>query len=162
MPSFSPMTQELRQAYLGTLITLVLQFMLGMVTNLFVQIPTNHPGANPPEYFSGVAQSVTWAILHGPSIWLVLHAVLGLLIVLSAFGLLFRTFRTRNRLAITTSVIGAVAVLGAGFNGGSYLNYHQDFSSMIMASFFAIAVTAYLVGLFGLPPRQESPTQAAR
>jgi hypothetical protein len=156
------MTQELRQAYLGTLITLVLQFMLGMATNLFVQIPTNHPGANPPEYFSGVAQSVTWAILHGPSIWLVLHAVLGLLIVLSAFGLLFRTFRTRNRLAITTSVIGALAVLGAGFNGGSYLNYHQDFSSMIMATFFAIAVTAYLVGLFGLPPQQESPTQAAR
>jgi hypothetical protein len=156
------MTQELRQAYLGTLITLVLQFMLGMVTNLFVQIPTKHPGANPPEYFSGVAQSVVWAILHGPSIWLVLHAVLGLLIVLSAFGLLFRTFRTRNRLAITTSVIGALAVLGAGFNGGSYLNYHQDFSSMIMASFFAIAVTAYLVGLFGLPPQQESPTQAAR
>ena len=136
--------------------------MLGMATNLFVQIPTDHPGANPPEYFSGVAQSVTWAILHGPSIWLVLHAVLGLLIVLSAFGLLFRTVRTHNRLAITTSVIGALAVLAAGFNGGSYLNYHEDFSSMIMATFFAIAVTAYLVGLFGLPPQQESPTPAAR
>src|ERR1700757_718765 len=162
MASFSPMTRELRQAYLGTLITLVVQFMLGMGTNLFVQIPTDHPGANPPEYFSGVAQSVTWAILHGPSIWLVLHAVLGLLIVFSAFGLLFRTVRTRNRLAITTSVIGALAVLAAGFNGGSYLHYHEDFSSMIMATFFAIAVTAYLVGLFGLPPQQESPTPAAR
>jgi hypothetical protein len=156
------MTRELRQAYLGTMITLVVQFMLGMATNLFVQIPTDHPGAYPPEYFSGVAQSVTWAILHGPSIWLLLHAVLGLLIVLSAFGLLFRTVRTRNRLAITTSVIGALAVLAAGFNGGSYLNYHEDFSSMIMATCFAIAVTAYLVGLFGLPPQQESPTPAAR
>lgn len=156
------MTRELRQAYLGTLITLVAQFMLGMATNLFVQIPTNHPGANPPEYFSGVAQSVTWAILHGPSIWLVLHAVLGLLIVLSAFALIFRTIRSRNRLAITTSVVGALAVLAAGFNGGSYLNYHEDFSSMIMATFFAIAVTAYAVGLGGLPPQQESPTPASR
>jgi hypothetical protein len=156
------MSRELRQAYLGTLITLVAQFMLGMTTNLFVQIPTSHPGANPPEYFSGVVQSVTWAIFHGPSIWLVLHAVLGLLIVLAAFGLLFRTIPTRNRLAITTSVIGALAVLAAGFNGGSYLNYHEDFSSMIMATCFAIAVTAYLVGLFGLPPQQESPTPAAR
>jgi hypothetical protein len=156
------MTRELRQAYLGTLITLMAQFMLGMATNLFVQIPTNHPGANPPEYFSGVAQSVTWAILHGPSIWLVLHAVLGLLIVLSAIGLVLRTVRTHNRLAITTSVIGALAVLAAGFNGGSYLNYHEDFSSMIMATCFAIAVTAYLVGLFGLPPQQESPTPDAR
>jgi hypothetical protein len=156
------MTRELRQAYLGTVIALVVQFMLGMATNLFVQIPTNHPGANPPEYFSGVAQSVTWAILNGPSIWLVLHAVLGLLVVLSAAGLLFSTIRTRNRLAITTSVIGALAVLAAGFNGGSYLNYHEDFSSMLMATFFAIAVAAYVVGLFGLPPRQESVTQSGR
>jgi len=156
------MTIQLRGAYLSTLITLLVQFMLGMATNLFVQIPTSHPGANPPEYFSGVAQSVTWAILHGPSIWLVAHAVLGVLIVLSAFGLLFRTIPARNRLAITTSVIGALAVLAAGLNGGSYLNYHEDFSSMIMATFFAVAVTAYVVGLFGLPPQQESPTSAAR
>jgi len=156
------MTIQLRGAYLSTLITLLVQFMLGMATNLFVQIPTNHPGANPPEYFSGVIQSVTWAIIHGPSIWLVAHAVLGLLIVLSALGLLFRTIPTGNRLAITTSVIGALAVLAAGFNGGSYLNYHQDFSSMIMATFFGVAVTAYLVGLFGLPPQQESQTSAAR
>jgi hypothetical protein len=150
------MTRGLRQAYLTTLITLMVQFMLGMATNLFVQVPTNHPGANPPEYFSGVAQSVTWAILHGPSVWLDLHAVLGLLIVLSAFALLFRTIPTRNRLAIATSVVGALAVLAAGLNGGSYLNYHEDFSSMIMATFFAIAATAYVVGLWGLAPLQES------
>jgi hypothetical protein len=156
------MTRQLRQVYLTTLITLVVQFMLGMATNLFVQIPTNHPGANPPEYFSGVVQSVTWAIVHSRSIWLVLHAVLGLLIVLSSFGLLFQTVPTRNRLAITTSVVGALAVLAAGFNGGSYLNYHQDFSSMLMASFFAIAITAYAVGLWGLPRQQESRTSAAR
>jgi hypothetical protein len=156
------MTRRLLQAYLTTLITLVVQFMLGMATNLFVQIPNNHPGANPPEYFSGVAQSVTWAILHGPSIWLVVHAVLGLLITLSAFGLIFQTVPTRNRLAITTSVVGALAVLAAGFNGGSYLNYHQDFSSILMATFFAISVTAYVVGLWGLPRQQESQTSAAR
>jgi hypothetical protein len=156
------MTRQLRQAYLTTLITLVVQFMLGMATNLFVQIPTNHPGANRPEYFSGVVQSVTWTILHSRSIWLVLHAVLGLLIVLSSFGLLFQTVATRNRLAITTSVVGALAVLAAGFNGGSYLNYHQDFSSMLMATFFAIGITTYAVGLWGLPRQQESRTSAAR
>jgi hypothetical protein len=109
-----------------------------------------------------VVQSVTWAILHSRSIWLVLHAVLGLLIVLSSFGLLFQTVPTRSRLAITTSVVGALAVLAAGFNGGSYLNYHQDFSSMLMASFFAIGITAYAVGLWGLPRQQESRTSAAR
>ena len=151
------MTRELRQAYLGTLITLVVQFMLGMATNLFVTVPRNHPGANPPEYFSGVIQSVTWAILHGP-IWLVLHAGLGLLLVIFGFRLLVPAIRSRQRFTIVTAPIGAVAMLGAGFNGGSYLNYHEDFSSMLMSSFFAIAVTSYLIGLWALPRGQESRT----
>ena len=161
MRSYGPMGRELRQGYLGTVITLVAQFLLGMATNLFVQIPLHHPGANPPEYFSGVVQSVTWAILHGP-LWLVLHASLGLLLVIFGFRLLVPAIRSRDRLTITTAVTGAVAMLGAGFNGGSYLNYHEDFSSMIMASFFAIALTSYVVGLWALPPQQESPTPAAR
>ncbi|HKC19332.1 MAG TPA: hypothetical protein VKE27_06830 [Candidatus Dormibacteraeota bacterium] len=156
------MWRELRGSYLGTLLALVVQFLLGMVANLFVQVPLNHPGANPPEYFSGVAQSVIWAIFHGPSIWLVLHAVWGLLLVVFGFRLLYGAIRSRHRPTIITAAIGAIAMLGAGFNGGSYLNYHQDFSSMIMASFFGIAVTAYVVGLFALPLQQESPAQAAR
>jgi nitric oxide reductase large subunit len=156
------MSREIRQGYLGTLITLIAQFLLGMVTNLFVQVPLNHPGANPPEYFSGVVQSVTWAILHGPSLWLTLQAVLGLLLVVFGFRLLVPAIRSRNRTAIITAVTGAVAMLGAGFNGGSYLNYHEDFSSMIMASFFGIAVTAYVVGLWALPLQPGSQTRAAR
>lgn len=156
------MWRELRGGYLGILIGLVAQFLLGMATNLFVQVPHDHPGADPPEYFSGVAQSVVWAIFHGPSIWLVLHAVWGLLLVISGFRLMYTAIRSGHRATIVTAVIGALAMLGAGFNGGSYLNYHEDFSSMIMASFFAIAVTAYAVGLFLLPLPQESPTQAAR
>ncbi|HET9781036.1 MAG TPA: hypothetical protein VFR33_04585 [Candidatus Dormibacteraeota bacterium] len=154
------MSREIRGGYLGMLIGLVVQFLLGMATNLFVQVPLDHPGANPPEYFSGVAQSFVWAIFRGPSIWLVLHAVWGLLLVVSGFRLMYQAIRSRHRATIVTAVVGAVAMLGAGFNGGSYLNYHQDFSSMIMASFFAIAVTAYAVGLFLLPLPQESSTPA--
>jgi hypothetical protein len=150
------MWRELRQDYLGVLVVLVGQFLLGMATNLFVQIPLNHPGANPPEYFSGVAQSVTWAILHGPP-WLVLHASLGLLLVLFGFRVLVTAIRSRQRSAVITASVGAVAMLGAGLNGGSYLNYHEDFSSMIMASFFAIAVTSYVIGLWALPNPQQSP-----
>ena len=156
------MTRELRQGYLGNLITLVAQFLLGMVTNLFVDIPKDHPGANPPEYFTGVASNVVWAIVHGPSFWLTLHAVLGLFLVVFGFRVMLVAIRSRQRPMIIVAVIGALAILGAGFNGGSFLNYHEDFSSMIMAIFFAIAVTAYSVGLFLLPLPQESPTPAAR
>src|ERR1700682_145775 len=127
------MREQLRNQFLGTLIFLVIQFLLGMAVNLFVTIPTNHPGANPPEYFSGVVQSVTWAILHG-HILLILHASLGLLLVLNAIGLLAASIRERSKDLIWVSSLGLFGVLAAGFNGGSFLNYNQDFSSMIMAS----------------------------
>jgi len=122
------------------------QFLLGMGVNLFVNVPTDHPGSNPPEYFGGVAQSVTWAILHGP-VLLVLHSTFGLVLVLAAIGLFVRSVRSREKSVILTSGIGALSVVAAGFNGGSYLNYHEDFSSMIMASAFAVAVVAYAIGM---------------
>jgi hypothetical protein len=42
----------------------------------------------------------------------------------------------------------AFGVQAAGFNGGGYLNYHEDFSSMLMATFFAVALVAYAVGIY--------------
>lgn len=156
------MWRELRQGYLGALITLVAQFLLGMATNLFVDIPPDHPGANPPEYFSGVLQNVIWAILHGPSLLLTAHAILGLALVAFGFRLLVPAIRSRHRPTVITAIVGAVAMLGAGLNGGSFLNYHQDFSSMVMASFFAIAVIAYVIGLWALPLQPESPPRGER
>jgi ABC-type amino acid transport system permease subunit len=105
----------------------ILQFLLGMAVNLFVKIPTTHPGSNPPEYFGGVVSSVSWAILHG-GLWLTLHAAWGLVLVLAALGF--------------------SGVLGAGFNGGSFLNYHEDFSSMLMAVGLALAMSAYVARLY--------------
>jgi hypothetical protein len=139
--------QALRRFPLVMMLFLLVQFLLGMAVNLFVIVPHDHPGANPPEYFSGVVQSVTWAILHG-HILLVLHAGAGLLLVASAFSLFVQAIRTRPRSFAIATGIGAVAIVGAGLNGGSFLNYHEDFSSMIMASFFAIAVGSYAVALY--------------
>ncbi len=126
---------------------LIAQFLLGMAVNLFVKVPTDHPGSNASEYFSGVAQSVTWAILHG-DVLLAIHAAFGLGLVIAAIGTLVQAIGNRRRGIIVSAVIGFIGVLGAGFNGGSYLNYHQDFSTMIMATGFAIAVVAYSAGLY--------------
>ncbi|HEX6548788.1 MAG TPA: hypothetical protein VF134_08615 [Candidatus Dormibacteraeota bacterium] len=138
---------SMRRGIAGYAGGLVLQFWLGMWVNLFVTIPRQHPGAQPPEYFSGVAVSVSWAILQPPSLWLAAHALLGLILVLGAAGLIARAVQLRSRPLIISLGIGALAVLAAGFNGGSYLNYHEDFSSMLMATGFAIAMLAYLYAL---------------
>jgi hypothetical protein len=121
-----------------------------MAVDLFVDIPRNHPGANPPEYFGGVVQSVTWAILQGP-VLLVIHASLGLLLVIGALVVVVRAMRSGQRSFAIAAGVGAFAVLAAGFNGGSFLNYNQDFSSMIMASFFAIAIAAYAAAFYLAP-----------
>jgi hypothetical protein len=153
------MREQMRNQFLGTFIFLIVQFLLGMSVNLFVTIPTNHPGANPPEYFGGVVQSVTWAILHG-HVLLIIHASLGLLLVLNALGLLIAAIRARAKDLIWVTSLGLFGVLAAGFNGGSFLNYNQDFSSMIMATFFAWAVIAYAVGIF-LTGRPDSAPASA-
>ena len=126
---------------------LLAQYVLGMVINLFVTIPGNHPGSNPPEYFGGVVHSVSWAILHG-GLFLTLHAAFGLVIVLGAIGTLVQAIRLGGGSRITWSALGFIGVLGAGFNGGSFLNYNQNFSSMIMAIGWALAMTSYVVLLY--------------
>ena len=80
-------TRQLRITFLFALVMLIAQFLLGMAVNLFVKIPTDHPGSNPPEYFSGVVQSVTWAILHG-NVLLAIHAGYGLALVIAAIATL--------------------------------------------------------------------------
>jgi hypothetical protein len=143
--------ERVRTGYFAVLLVPVVQFPLGMGVNLFVTIPRDHPGSNPPEFFGGVAQSVAWALLHG-SLLLVLHVALGLLLVIFSVNLLIQGFQARTRRLLLPAIFGALGTIVAGLNGGSFLNYHEDFSSMIMAAGFAIAVVSYLIGLY-LAPR---------
>jgi hypothetical protein len=147
--------RELRRVLVGVNILLLVQYLIGIAVNLFVTVPTEHPGAQPPEYFSGVVQSVTWAILHGPFL-LDVHASLGLLLVAATAAAAARAWPLGGRMLRWTTIVGAVSVLAAGFNGGSFLNYNEDFSSMIMASFFAIAVACYVLALYDLAGRREA------
>jgi hypothetical protein len=127
-------------------VVLLAQFLVGMVSNLFVKVPTEHPGAHPAEYFSGAVRSVGWAVTSGP-FWLSLHAGLGLLLVLGAAAALVLASVSRRRGWIVATAVGFTGVLAAGFNGASFLNYHEDVSSMLMSGGFALAMLAYLLGL---------------
>jgi len=60
--------------------------------------------------------------------------------VLAAFAAIALTRRQASRVATGTSVLGALAIVGAGFNGASFLNYGHAFSSMIMAGLWALAL----------------------
>ena len=137
---------------LALCVTLVVQFLLGMVTNLFVKIPDEHPGAHAREYFSGVVAAIGWALPHGPG-WVAAHVMLGLLLVVGAVAGLITTRRSGLRTHTVLSALGAFAIVGAGFNGASFVNYGADLSSLLMAALWAIALTSYVVALFLLARR---------
>jgi hypothetical protein len=126
---------------------LLVQYLLGMAVNLYVTLPGRHPGAAASNYFAGAASGLAWVIPDGPA-WAAAHAAFGLALVLAAFAAIALTRRQASRVATGTSVLGALAIVGAGFNGVSFLNYGHAFSSMIMAGLWALALACYITGLF--------------
>ena len=143
----------LRARPLAFLLLLLLgaQFLLGMVTNLFVQVPTAHPGRDAPNYFLGVLQGLGWAITQG-ALFLQLHVLLGLALIIAGGLLIAVAFRTRALVWMICAPIGAFGMLGAGFNGASFLDFPgQDISSLIMALLALGALCCYLLALYMLP-----------
>jgi hypothetical protein len=128
-------------------VLLLVQFFLGMITNLFVTIPDRHPGAGAKDFFSGAPRSVAWAISSGPT-WLAIHAALGLALCVASILFIITAARARDRMWIWLSVVGCLLMIGAAFNGASFVTYNHDFSSLIMAGLFALTLATYLAGIY--------------
>jgi hypothetical protein len=126
---------------------LLVQYLLGMAVNIYVVLPASHPGASASDYFTGAASGLAWVIPDGPA-WAGVHAAFGLALVLAALAGIALTRGQPSRVATALSVLGALAILGAAFNGVSFLNYGHPFSSMIMAGLWALALACYLTGMF--------------
>jgi hypothetical protein len=133
---------------------LVIQFSLGMYLNLFVTIPSHHPGAGATNFFAGVWHSVSWAIVHGPAV-LIAHAVIGLAIIASGTHQFVWNLKWGTRGAAWATGIGLLFVVAAGFNGGAFLTYNKDLNSLLMALFFGAAMLCYASSIYLLlrPPR---------
>ncbi len=50
----------------------------------------------------------------------------------------------KHRAETALALLGGLAVIGAGFNGASFLSYGKAFSSMIMAGLWAVALACYV------------------
>lgn len=132
---------ELRRLGMALVFLCLVQYLLGMLLNLYVSIPRHHPGSSGTDYFSRAYQSVLWGLSHGGL--LAAHAGLGILILLASLRLVLAAFQAPSRGLRALAVLGLLAVLAAGFNGASFLSYHQDLSSMIMAASFAVALFCF-------------------
>jgi hypothetical protein len=138
---------RLRRMILAAIVLVLVQSGIGMDVNLYVAIPTQHPGARPSSYFSGSVRSVAWAVAHGAPA-LVAHAVLGLALALLVIGVAVYAIRLGRRPVGAWSVLAGLLVIGAGFNGASFLDFNNDISSLIMALLALGAVACYSAAIY--------------
>ena len=125
---------RIRISSLGGVIMLIIEFILGIVYNLYGTAPTS-------------AKSV--GLFSSPV--LALHVVVAILLVIAAIGQLIRAIGTRHRLTIWMSAIGLVAILAAGFAGMGFAGNGAAGASLGMALAFAVALASYVVLVFALP-----------
>ncbi|MGH7195845.1 MAG: hypothetical protein ACREGA_03640 [Candidatus Saccharimonadales bacterium] len=149
--------KTLRGHALGLLTLLGLQFLAGMTLNLFINLAAARPGTSGGNYFIRDWHSLVWALSGSGGAALAIHAYLALAIVLGCLALLIRGLKLHDKIWAWAGGVAALFTIGALFNGLSFLDYNQDFSSMIMASAWLIAVGSLIVGLNQSSPHGKNP-----
>ncbi len=121
----------------GTLHTLALIFILGMIANLFIEIP------------EGSAGSAAWSWVFSNSGVIVAHIILSTLLVAIALASLVLAFKAKNRTAILASSFGAVFTLVAYYFGAQFVSAGDSaLSSLLMAFGFLGALVSYGIGVY--------------
>ena len=151
-------TAETRGSLLRTLtvfmlVLLIIEFITGEITNLFVQIPLTHPGTASSSS-PGFVPGLIWSLTQSGLLALRVHGALGLLLLLLSLLLLGLAIARRLLAWVITSLIGVVGIMLAALTGMGFVNTGQATSSLLMALGFLLALIAYALGLFVTRPGQ--------
>jgi hypothetical protein len=126
------------------LVLLVIEFVLGMYTALFVEFPDSLANGN----------AWAWSMSQSPAV--LVHIIVGTLLLLAALVVLVLSFLLRSRAAILTGVLGFVTIAVAYLSGSTFLaDINQDMYSFSMALGFIAAAVVYGVGYYLLRPAAE-------
>jgi hypothetical protein len=125
---------RLRWSSLGAVVMLIIQFIVGIVYNLYGTAPTS-------------TKSI--GLFSSPAI--ALHVILGILLGLAAIGQMVRAIGTRHKLSIWMSALGLVSIIGAGFAGLGFAGSGAASASLGMSLAFATALACYVVLIVALP-----------
>ncbi|MCL4338664.1 hypothetical protein M1271_03175 [Patescibacteria group bacterium] len=117
------------------IVFLVIQYLLGMFTNLFVQFPQN----------TGERQMWEFAWSQPP---LALHILVGTGLLLGLTVLVVRSVRYKDANWIKVSVVGTLAILIAEVAGAVFVPSQSDTYSFIMAVCFIITLLAFGWGVY--------------
>jgi hypothetical protein len=130
---------RLRRSSLGAVVMLIVQFILGMIYNLYGTAPTSKKSIG---------------LFSSPD--LALHVILGILLLLAAIGQLVQAIGVRHSLSIWLSALGLLAILGAFSSGLGFAGNGAAGASLGMSLAFALALACYVVLVFALPSASGS------
>jgi hypothetical protein len=110
------------------------EYVLGMINNLYVQFPETGTEAQMWEF--------AWKQFSEAS-----HIVLGIMILLVGL-ILIRVIRNGNRSKVIVSGIGFIGIFVAGFSGARFIPTQQDLYSLSMSIAFLVALLSYVWVIF--------------
>ena len=129
-------TRTLGRLGFAMIVLLVGQYVLGMYTNLFVQIPEGVDG---------------WKWMSN-SLVIMGHVTLGTGLLVVSVALLVMSARTRSRAWVAASLVGMLGIGASLFSGSTFMNGQADAMSFLMACGLAVALLAYGTGLYVAGP----------
>jgi hypothetical protein len=127
--------RSLQPHAIGMIGVLVVQYLLGMFSSLFVSFP------------EGAKDKQLW-FFAWRQIPIALHIIVGLLLFLGTLALLIRAVATKGRTWIIPSSIALGAVFIAAITGAIFISTQTDWYSFIMAISFIIALLSYFWGIY--------------
>jgi hypothetical protein len=129
---------------------LVLQYGLGTILNLYVQVP-------PADAHAGIFTEIATAPLA-----LTAHALLGVILIGTAILLVARAITRRERLLAVLAAAGLIAIGGAFWAGETFVRNGQNTASFAMAMLTGVALLCYIAIVTltaGTRPASEQETQ---
>jgi hypothetical protein len=122
-------------ASFGAVTMLIIQYILGMIYNLYGTAPI-------------ASKSV--GLFSSPV--LALHVIMSVLLLIATIMLLARAIGARHGLTIAMSAVGLAGIVAAGFAGLAFAHDGSTGSSLGMAITFAVSLTCYIVIIFTTAP----------
>ncbi|MGA3291537.1 MAG: hypothetical protein ABSC49_00085 [Candidatus Microgenomates bacterium] len=109
---------------------LIIQYFLGMTSNLFVTFPT-----------SGT-QTQLWEFAWH-QVPVTLHIVVGTLLLVLSVIILIVAINNKMKKRTISGIVGLLSIFIAGFSGAQFVSSQNNIYSFIMSIFFIIALVSY-------------------
>jgi heme A synthase len=128
-------SQKLRGHAIGLLGLLAVQYVLGMLSNLFVSFPEHNSDWQQWEYAK-------------QQLLVMSHIVVGMLLLVGTIVLLVRAIQTHDKAWKISAGLGFGSILLAIISGSEFISSQSDSYSLVMSLFFLTAVMSLGWGIY--------------